>query len=185
MKSLFRTLVCMLFLSPLMVQAQDSKNTDIQVFPGVLKTAEWANFKYMDVLNKAKTGDQLSIRTFLEFSGTVDGTEALQHATTCIELLSVVSDEVYGAIIAAMKPKLRSVLLTRLPLAQGRTKKEALQKPMQEWAPQTWKALNGERVVCNSCRQEGGLAPAKPGFGIKPGAESTAPVESDKETGKQ
>ncbi|MBN8677486.1 MAG: hypothetical protein J0M29_04630 [Chitinophagales bacterium] len=185
MKSLFRILFCLLICMPVMVKAQAPKTEEIQVFPAVLKTAEWANFKYMDVLEKAKGGDHKAIRSFLEFSGTVDGTEALQHATTCIELLPFLSDEIVGSIIYSMKPKLKSVLLSRFQLAQGRTKKEALLKPMQEWAPLTWKALNGERVVCTSCMHEGGLAPAKPGFGIKPDASGTAAPASQEETGKQ
>lgn len=185
MKSLIRTLLCLMMLVPFLTQAQEAKNEEIQVFPSVLKTAEWADFKYMDVLTKAKGGDQKSVRAFLEFSSTVDGTEALQHATTCIELLPSVSDDVTGSIISSMKPKLKNILLERFTLAQGRTKKEALQKPLKEWAPLTWKALNGERVMCNSCMHEGGLTIPKPGQMKKPNSTESIPTAIDTETGKQ
>jgi hypothetical protein len=185
MKSLIRTLLCLLTFSPLLVQAQEPKNEEIQVSPAVLKTAEWANFKYIDVLNKSKSGDHKSIRAFLEFSSTVDGTEALQHATTCIELLPLVPDDVAGSIISSFKPKMKTILLERFTLAQGRTKKEALQKPLKEWAPLTWKALNGERVVCSSCMHEGGLSTSKPGSVKKPNSTEPMPMTNDTEKGKQ
>jgi hypothetical protein len=187
MKSLFRTLICLCLLSPVMVQAQEVKNEDIQVFPAVVKTAEWANFKYMDVFNKAKSGDPRSIIQFLEFNSVVDGTEGLQHATTCLEMLPLLIDDLVGSGISGMKPKMKSLLLSRLQLAQGRTKKEALLKPIQEWAPFTWKALNGERVTCTSCmHMNGGMTQLKPaGMDVKPGAEKSAPAATDTETGKQ
>lgn len=185
MKSLTRTLFCLFAFTPFLAMAQEVKNEEIQVFPAVIKTAEWADFKYMDVLNKAKSGDQKSVRSFLEFSSTVDGTEALQHATTCLELLPSVADDVAGATISSMKPKLKSILLERFTLAQGRTKKEALKKPLQEWAPLTWKALNGERVICSSCMHEGGLSTSKPGQMKKPNSAESTPMTIDSDTGKQ
>ncbi|MCC7466351.1 MAG: hypothetical protein IT261_08790 [Saprospiraceae bacterium] len=185
MKSLIRTFLCLLTFAPFLAQAQAPKNEEIQVFPSVLKTAEWANFKYMDVLNKAKSGDKKSILDFLEFSSIVDGTEALQHATTCIEIIPFVPDDAYGAVISTLKPKLKTLLLERFTLAQGRTKKEALQKPLMEWAPLTWKALNGELVRCSSCMQEGGLSTSKPGQAKKPNSAESAPAASGTDTGKQ
>jgi hypothetical protein len=96
-----------------------------------------------------------------------------------------VADDVAGSIISSMKPKLKSILLERFTLAQGRTKKEALQKPLKDWAPLTWKALNGERVICGSCMHEGGLSTSKPGQMKKPNSTESTPSATDSDTGKQ
>lgn len=146
MRSSFLLAFVSILISPSLSNAQSDKKLDIEVSSAVLKTAEWANFKYMENLNLAKSGDKKAIKAFLEFSGTVDGIESLEHATTCIELIPYASDMNIGAVISSLKPKLQKVLLERFVLAQGRTKKEALRKPLQEWAPLCWKALNGEKV---------------------------------------
>ena len=136
---------------------------DVSISSGVLKTAEWANFKYMENLDLAQSGDQKGIKAMLEFTGTVDGIEALEHATTCIELILLATDEKVGSVISSLKPKLKTVLLDRFQMAQGLTEKEDLRKPLLAWAPLTWKALNGERVSCGSCMHEGPLPASKPG----------------------
>lgn len=124
--------------------AATSAEKDVTVFPGVLKTADWAGFKYMDVLKKAKTGHYPAIREFLEFHGTADGVDGLDHAVTCLELIPVAGDYQFATAILLCKPKLREVLLDRLTLAQGRTKKTELQQPMAQWAPDVWAALHGQ-----------------------------------------
>ncbi len=155
MRSMLLAVIVSALLSPMMLQAQANAKADIEISAAVLKTAEWAGFKYMEVLDKATIGDQKGLLDFFEFSGTVDGTEAIQHALTCIELIPIATDDKFGPVVYILKPKLRSVLLERFQLAQGRTKKEALKKPLQEWAPLTWKALHGELVTCSSCHQAG------------------------------
>ncbi len=170
------------FFSPLMLLAQQGKKMDIDISSEVLKTADWAAFKYMEKIDLAQSGDQKAIKDLLEFSAVVDGVEALQHATTCLELIPFTTDEKMGAVIYIVKPKLREALLERFQLAQGRTKKEEMRKPLQEWAPLTWKALHGEKVVCSSCMSQGlskgeGKKPAPP-----PGMETTEPTST---TGKQ
>lgn len=191
MRSILFVVILASLLSPTLLKAQKSPNHDVEISGSVLKTAEWAGFKYKETLEKVIAGDQKATKDFLEFSGTVDGTEALQHAVTCLELIPLAGDEKIGSIIYILKPKLKSVLLDRFQLAQGRTKKTELLKPMQEWAPLTWKALNGERVVCSSCNQNSGGLSAKPGEMQKPGAAkaATPPTQvsgSDRETnGKQ
>ncbi|MFN0035556.1 MAG: hypothetical protein ACKVUS_10840 [Saprospiraceae bacterium] len=171
--------------SPPMLHAQAGKKADVEVFGAVLKTAEWAGFKYMENVNLAKGGDQKAIKALLEFSGTVDGTEAIQHTTTCLELIPFASDEKVGSTIYIVKPRLKALLLDRFQLAQGRTKKEVLRKPLQEWAPLTWKALHGEKVVCGSCMHEMGTTLAKPGGSQKPGAATMQTAEPSDATGKQ
>ncbi|MDO8366970.1 MAG: hypothetical protein Q7T20_09250 [Saprospiraceae bacterium] len=157
MRSAFLIATVSALLFPFMLNAQTSKKLDIEISSDVLKTAEWAAFKYMENIELAQKGDQKGLKELFEFSGTVDGVEALQHATTCIELIQYATDEKFGAVVSILKPKLKSVLLDRFQLAQARTKKEELRKPFQEWAPLTWKALNGEKVVCNSCMSQGAL----------------------------
>lgn len=176
------TCILALFL-PLAAWAQQAKKADIEVSPAVLQTAEWAKFKYKENLEAAKTGDSKALRALFEFSGTVDGAEALQHTTTCLELLTVIPDDLMGAVISSLKPKLKTVLLERFPLAQGQTKKTELHKPLSEFAPNTWKALNGAIVSCNSCMHEqtvGQKLDKKPGQ-IGPAAAKPAAQTTDKQ----
>ncbi len=182
--ALLFTIAFALFL-PVMVKAQQGAKMDIEISSAVLKTAEWAGFKYMETLDLAQSGDSKSIKSLLEFSGTVDGVEALEHATTCLELIPFTNDERMASVISSLKPKLIVVLLDRFQLAQGRSKKEELKKPLQEWAPFCWKALHGERVVCNSCMHENGSGMLSKPEGLKsnkPGMQST---EGSEATGKQ
>ena len=159
------------------VQAQEGKKSDIVVSDALLKTADWAGFKYMENLDKAQAGNQKAIKALLEFSGTVDGKEAIEHATICLDLIPSATDEIMGSTISSVKPKLKSALLERFVLAQSHSKQESLQKPLKESAPLTWKALNGERVICNSCMHQNGLIPAKPGMSRPDG--TTVPVQTD------
>ncbi|MDX1911188.1 MAG: hypothetical protein SFV22_06875 [Saprospiraceae bacterium] len=149
MKSTFLSLSASLlfFFASMTLQAQSSIKTKAEVFPKVLKTAEWAKFDYMKNVDMAQRGDYHAMKNLLDFSGTVDGVEAIQHATTCLELILEVSDETFASAVSVTQPKLKKILLDRLVLAQGRTKKTDLQKPIQEWAPLTWDALNGKMVV--------------------------------------
>ncbi|MBC7777648.1 MAG: hypothetical protein H7246_19595 [Phycisphaerae bacterium] len=183
MRSTLLLAVVTALFSPFMLHAQQGKKMDIDISSEVLKTAEWAAFKYMEKIDLAQTGDQKAIKEFLEFSAVVDGVEALQHATTCIELIPFTTDEKMGAVIYILKPKLREVLLDRFQLAQGRTKKEEMRKPLQEWAPLTWKALHGEKVVCSSCMSQG-LTKAGGQKPAPPAADSEA-IQPASATGKQ
>jgi hypothetical protein len=166
--------------APSILQAQAGAKVDIEISSAVLKTAEWADFKYMETLDLAQSGDQKALKSFLEFSSIVDGTEALQHATTCLELIPFVNDEKFGSIITVLKPKLKPVLLNRLVLAQARTKKEELKKPLTEWAPLSWKALNGETIRCSSCNKTDGQMMKKPDSLQGPNSKNPS---SDTETG--
>jgi len=116
--------------------------SDIFVSESVVRFAEQMGFKYVEVLEKAKKGDRKAIRDFLEFHGTTDGMDAINHAVTCLELIPVAGDENMALTCKYVKPKLNQVLLERFTLAQGRTHNEDLRKPMAEWAPMTWAAIN-------------------------------------------
>lgn len=121
-----------------------SHSGDIEVSAAALKTAEWAGFKYESVLEQAKTGDHKAIREFFEFNSAVDGSDELGHAVSCLELIAVAGDFEVARVLQTAKPNLRALVKERLVLAQGRTKKTELQKPLAEWAPDVWAALNGK-----------------------------------------
>jgi hypothetical protein len=127
-----------------LVAQNNNTDVDVTVFESVLSTAGWANFKYTDQLSLAKQGDYKATLKLLEFSGTVDGKAALDHSVTLLELILSGGDLPFAAAVNMAKPKLKTVLLDRLQLAQGRTKKLELQKPLSEWAPTTWEVLNGQ-----------------------------------------
>lgn len=119
------------------------KGYEVEVFQNVLKMAEWASFKYMEVLEQAKKGDVNAIYKMLDFHRYVDGKDALNHGVTCLELLPLAGDEAYAKAVSMCKLKLREVVKERLMLAQGRTKKGFLQQqPIETWAPWTWNHLN-------------------------------------------
>lgn len=130
---------------PSFLSAQNTATTNqVTVFKEVLATAKWAGFDYEGQLNLAKTGDYKAVNKLLEFSGTVDGDDAIKHAVTCLELIPVAGDVPFAAALNVGKPMLRKVMLERLQLAQARTQNEALKKPIKEWAPFSWDVLNGK-----------------------------------------
>ena len=178
-------------------QATNSE-VDVQVFESVLSTATWANFKYIDHLAMAKRGDIKATFELLRFSGTVDGTAALDHSVTLLELIASAGDQPFGEALNQAKPKLKSVLLDRLQLAQGRTKKEELRKPLAEWAPATWDVLNGKPFVrklsaeaeqsCLRSHEPGGGAALKPELAPTKdaaGSKVDAPGATDSPKGRQ
>ncbi len=138
-KVLFASLMG-LFLTPAVSLFAQS---EVFISKDVLKTAEWASFKYKDVVKKAITGDRDAVQKLFDFSRYVDGVEALDHAVTCLELIPRATDRKIAEGIIHLQPKLKKVILDRAVLAQGRTKKVELQQPMKAWAPITWDVLNG------------------------------------------
>ena len=146
----FRHLLLLVLFSGLFVantSAQTKNNEqDVTVFDSVLKTADWANFKYQEELEKAKRNDMESIYRLLDFSGTVDGKEAIEHSVTLLELMAG-RDAHYAGGILKTSPKLKAVLLERFALAQGKTQKEELRKPISEWAPLSWGVLHGKEYM--------------------------------------
>lgn len=171
--------------------AQEAKQaSDVTVFPSVLSTAQWAGFKYTEQLQLAKTGDLKAVSSLLDFSGTVDGVDALNHAVTCLELLPFSTDLVFAAAVNKAKPKLKKVLLDRLVLAQGRTTNLELRKPLAEWAPLTWDVLNGkpfqpdmkgsEECMASKASQKNTASQMNAGSAAGASKPDTAPVETVK-----
>jgi len=163
----------------------DSPNTvigQITVAPSLVKFADQMGFKYNEVLEKAKKGNIDAIKAMMEFHGTADGLDGLNHAQTCLELIPVATDLRFSQACQNLKPKLKELLIERFNLAQGRTQIAELKKPWKEWAPQTWGAINNQVVPCPECEaskkmaQEhsknpdgsvSGMNPPAPGQGAK------------------
>ena len=117
----------------------------IFVSDAVQKTAKWAGFDYDGVLARAKTGDYKAILEFLEFHGTLDGMDGINHGTTCLELVAVATDDHFASVCQILKPKLRDVVLERMMQGASRTKNPALNnKSLTETCPMTWAALTGK-----------------------------------------
>lgn len=152
-KEILRLTICLLAFPVLTASAQDTAatavavNKDVKVYDNVLKTAEWAGFKYEDALARAKNGDVMATWEMLEFHAIVDGVEGLNHAVTCLELIPIVGDVSFARAVSACKPKLKQLLGERLVLAQGRTKKEELRKSLTDWAPYTWAFLTDQSIA--------------------------------------
>lgn len=135
-----------LIASPLVqVDCQNSiENTGtVEVSASVLKTAEWSGFDYKGTLDKALTGNAIAIQNFIKFHSVVDGVEGISHGVSCLEMIPNVGDETFASACLNVNPKLFKIVLDRLMLAQGRTKKEALRQSLTNWAPLTWSVLNG------------------------------------------
>lgn len=147
------------------------RNYEIEVFQNVLKMADLASVKYMDVLAKAKTGDVTSMHQLLDFHRVVDGVDALNHAVTCLELIPVVGDAPFAAAVYRCPPKLKKLVLERLMLAQVRTKKTFLRQSLTNWAPMTWAYLNGQPIV---------TSPQQPveGTTLQPAGQTPEPAAS-------
>lgn len=143
-KHLLIAILSLCFFAPALNAQKSSTEPEITVFESVLSTASWAGFKYQEQLGKAKAGDHKAMMQLLEFSGTVDGRAALDHSVTLLELLGTGTDLTFAAALHMEKPNLKKVLLDRLQLAQSRTQKENLRKPISEWAPNTWDVLHGK-----------------------------------------
>lgn len=154
-----------------------SVNPEIEVSNAVLKTAETFDFKYMDVLTKAKTGNIQSIQEFIRFHKYVDDMEAINHGVSCLELISFASDAKFAAACKLSTVNLRKVLAERLQQAQGKTKKEDLRKPLKDWAPMTWTALNASENTpdTNAKIYDPAMQNMK-----KPGATEQKPAEQAK-----
>jgi hypothetical protein len=143
-KHLLIAILSLCFFAPTLHAQKGTAAPEITVFESVLSTASWANFKYQDQLGKAKAGDHKAMMQLLEFSGTVDGRAALDHSVTLLELLGAGTDLTFAGALHMEKPNLKKILLDRLQLAQSRTQKENLRKPIAEWAPNTWEVLHGK-----------------------------------------
>lgn len=120
----------------------------ISISENVLKTADWAGYKYKATLEKAKANDNDAIKSLLLFHGTLDGVERLEHTTTCVELAALLGDRrVAEAIVAINNPRLNDVLKSSVQMAMTKTTNPELQnKPFENRFPLMWLAVNGQQL---------------------------------------
>ncbi|GAB4494449.1 MAG: hypothetical protein OHK0019_20810 [Saprospiraceae bacterium] len=121
------------------------KGYEVEIFQNVSKTADLVNIKYKDLVAKAKSGDVGSMHKLLDFHRIVDGVDGLNHAVTCLEMLPLMGDASFASAVSLCQPKLKKLIVDRLILAQGRTKKTFLRQSLTNIAPLTWQQLTGEK----------------------------------------
>jgi len=121
------------------------KGYEVEIFQNVSKTADLVNIKYKDLVANAQSGDAGSMHKLLDFHRIVDGADGLNHAVTCLEILPLMGDASFASAVALCQPKLKKLILDRLVLAQGRTKKTFLRQSLTNIAPLTWEQLTGEK----------------------------------------
>lgn len=117
------------------------------VSDSVLKVAEEAQFDYKGALKKATAKDGKAVTDLIEFIRLLENAEADEHAMTCLELIPIATDKVFSQAVKSRSTKMKAALLSRISAAQERTQKSELKKPMEEWAPYSWKALNNIQFV--------------------------------------
>lgn len=165
----------LLFSVPVLAQKK------VYVSDKVRSTAEQIKVDYKGLVKKASAKDGDAVKKLLDFSRIVDGSEAIEHAVTCLELIPLASDEVMAKAIAALSPKLKKVLLDRMQQAQGRTQKAELKVPMEKWAPMSWEALHNRPYASKNAQLQTGRrsdreeAPAPMQDAEKAGPPQTAP----------
>lgn len=121
------------------------KGYGVETFQNVIKTADLIKVQYKELVAQAKSGDVASMHKLLDFSRIVDGVDGLNHAVTCLEILPLMGDASFASAVSLCQPKLKKLILDRLILAQGRTKKTFLRQSLTNIAPLTWEQLTGEK----------------------------------------
>jgi hypothetical protein len=177
--------VLVLLALPLMPAGCQNANTttgegSVEVSEGVLRTAKWMKFDYNGNLEKIKRNDNKALMDFLDFHAAVDGIDGINHGVTCLELIPVVGDNSFAEVLVILKPNLRKLVFDRLVLAQGRTKKEELRKPLSEWAPATWAALNNKPIPANT-----NFRKIDPETGTPAPGKDAAPAATPADAGKR
>lgn len=123
-----------------------SQKKGVFVSDAVLVVAQQAQVDYRGLIRKASAKDAKALSDLFEFSRLLDGATLNDHMQTCLELIPVATDEVYAKALESRSSGLKLHLLKNIEVAQARTQKEPLKKPISEWAPYTWEALNGREV---------------------------------------
>lgn len=152
--TLIALILIFLFPNAATLHAQVEQSTEIgkvTVAPSLLKFANLMGFKYLDILERSKKGEINAIVELMEFHGATDGKDAINHALACLEMMPVATDIRCALSYQNMKDVLKKLLLERFEIAQGKTEIEALRRPMKEWAPMSWAALNNLPIDCPTC----------------------------------
>lgn len=129
-------------------QKKSSKTASLS--DDVLAIADQLKIDYKGLVKKASAKDTLAIHELLEFSRMLDNQTAINHAVTCLEIIPLAGDAAFAQEVSKRLVKLKALLLNQITQAQSLTQKEALKKPMSEWAPYTWEALNNRQYYIPS-----------------------------------
>ncbi len=133
---------CALALAFAFAQCGFNVEPEVTVSETVVKSAKELKFDYVEVLEKARKGDQEAIKQFYDFHRLADGVDGLQHGITCLELIPFAGDTNVAEACAKFKPGLKKLIFERLVYAQANTQKEALKKPLEQNFPSVYKAFN-------------------------------------------
>lgn len=143
------------------------------VSDNVLQVAEQARFDYKGTLKKATAKDDKALVELFEFIRLLENAEADEHAMTCLELIPVATDKVFSQAVKSRSTKMKAALLRRITAAQERSQKAELKKPMEEWAPYSWKALNNIQFVFEDSTKKTAATNSATGAGTGVGQFST------------
>lgn len=143
------------------------------VSDNVLKVAEQARFDYKGTLKKATAKDDKALAELFEFIRLLENVEADEHAMTCLELIPVATDKVFSQAVQSRSTKMKAALLRRITAAQERSQKAELKKPMEEWAPYSWKALNNIQFAIEDTTKKAAAANSATGAGTGVGQAGT------------
>lgn len=126
--------------------AAHAQKKGVFVSDAVVAVAQQMQVDYKGLVRKASAKDAKALQELFEFTRLLDGAALNDHLQTCLELIPVATDEVYAKALESRSSGLKSYLLKNMEAVQGRVQKESLKKPIGEWAPYTWEALNGREV---------------------------------------
>lgn len=142
------TLLAAIFVFGCKTSDSSRDKNGIYISEKVLKTADWAGYKYKETLQKAANNDNDAIKSLLLFYGTIDGTERIDHTITCVELAALLGDRrVAEAIVALNNPRLTKVIKDNVNMAMAQTTNPDLQnKPFESRFPLMWLAINDQQL---------------------------------------
>lgn len=163
-------LVALLFALSAAAHAQKK---GVFVSDAVVAVAQQMQVDYKGLVRKASAKDAKALQELFEFTRLLDGAALNDHLQTCLELIPVATDEVYAKALESRSPGLKAYLLKNMENAQERVQKESLKKPIGEWAPYTWEALNGREV--NIVKPEAMKSSSSSPTGIDAVQNQTAP----------
>lgn len=133
---------CALALALAFAQCGLNVEPEVTVSEAVVQSAKELKFDYVEVLEKARKGDQEAVTKFFDFHRLADGVDGLQHGITCLELIPFAGDANVAEACSKFKPGLKKLIFERLVYGQANTKKEDLKKPLEQNFPSVYKAFN-------------------------------------------
>jgi hypothetical protein len=148
--------------------AAPAPGSDAPITDELLRLSEFAKMDYKATLSNCKKGDKTALLEFFDFHRIVEEKSAVEHSLVCLDMIAASNDAVVSDVCSSLKPKLKTLVVERLTAAQPKSAKPALQKPMSEWAPKTWAALNNLPIP-DPAREAAEAAARANG---KPGAQS-------------